>query len=197
MTAEEILTCYEKNRNFYRNGGITAAGGEPLLQLPFLTELFQKARERGIHTCLDTSGILYRQEKREAYQKLFDVLDLVLLDVKHSDPAGHKALTGWELSPVLAFAGALEEAEIPMVIRHVAIPGLTDTEKELEGLGWLIGGFQNLKGLEVLPYHRMGIPKYEALGISYPLEGIPEMKPEKAKEAGKKVAEIVRAARKK
>ncbi len=197
MTSEEILSRYEKNRNFYRNGGITATGGEPLMQLPFLTELFQKARKKGIHTCLDTSGILYRKEKKTEYQKLFEVLDLVLLDIKHSDPERHKALTGKELSPVLAFAGALEEAAIPMVIRHVAVPGLTDTDKELEELGELIGGFKNLKGLEVLPYHTLGLPKYEALGLSYPLKGVPDMSPERARAAGWKVAEIVRAARKK
>lgn len=92
LTAEEILEAYKKNEVFYKNGGITATGGEPLMQLDFLTELFQKAKKQGIHTCLDTSGIMYRKERQEKFVQLFKVLDLVLLDFKHSNETGHKTL---------------------------------------------------------------------------------------------------------
>ncbi len=122
MTADELLELYEHNKTFYRNGGITATGGEPLLQLSFLTELFEKAKERGIHTCLDTSGIVYRKERQEEFEHLFRVTDLVLLDLKHSDPQGHKDLTGQEQAPVLEFAKALENAKIPVIISHVVVP---------------------------------------------------------------------------
>ncbi len=197
LTAEELLAEYERNKAFYRGGGITATGGEPLLQLPFLTELFKKAKERGIHTCLDTSGIVYREERQEEFQELFENLDLVLLDIKHSDREGHKKLTGQKLDPVLAFAKALERAGIDMVIRHVAVPGITDGEKELKELGLLIGGFRNLKGLEVLPYHTMGKTKYQQLGISYPLEGVENMEKEKAKDIRNIILEGIREKRQK
>lgn len=187
MTVEELLAQYDKNRNFYAKGGITATGGEPLLQLPFLTELFTQAKEKGIHTCLDTSGIVYRESRQEEFERLFSCLDLVLLDVKHSLPEGHKKLTGQSQEPVLAFAEALEKARIPMIVRHVVVPGITDGEEELRTLGHLLGKYRNLKGLEVLPYHTMGVKKYEALGIPYPLTGIESMDKEEARKARQKI----------
>lgn len=195
MSAEELLTMYERNKTFYRKGGITASGGEPLLQLPFLTELFKKAKERGIHTCLDTSGITYREEKHAEFERLFAVTDLVLLDIKHSDPEGHLALTSQKQAPVLAFAKALGKAKIPVVVRHVIVPGITDQDKELEDLGRLIGTWENLKGLEVLPYHTMGVVKYQNLGIPYPLDGVPNMDAAKAKEAKGKILKALREVR--
>ncbi len=197
MTAEELLEQYEHNRTFYRRGGITATGGEPLMQLPFLTELFEKAKQRGIHTCLDTSGIVYRKERKNKFEELFRATDLVLLDLKHSDPQGHKRLTGQEQKPVLDFAKALEEAGVPMIIRHVAVPGITDKREELEQTGRLIAPLRNLKGLEVLPYHTMGKAKYEALGIAYPLEGVESMTKEKAKEARDVILRAIMEIRKK
>lgn len=197
MTAEELLERYEHNKTFYRGGGITVTGGEPLLQLSFLTELFEKAKERGIHTCLDTSGIVYRKERKEEFASLLRVTDLVLLDLKHSDPQGHKKLTGQEQSPVLAFAHALEEANVPMIIRHVVVPGITDSEEELEQVGRLIAPFRNLKGLEVLPYHTMGKAKYEALQIPYPLEGVESLEKEKAAQARQIILKTIMDSRKK
>lgn len=196
MTADELLELYEHNKTFYKNGGITATGGEPLLQLSFLTELFEKAKERGIHTCLDTSGIVYRKERQEEFDRLFQVTDLVLLDIKHSDPTGHKELTGQEQKPVLEFAKALEQASIPVVIRHVVVPGFTDKKEELEQLGRMIAPLRNLKGLEILPYHTMGKTKYESLQIPYPLEGVEALDKEKASEAKKIILETIFSIRK-
>lgn len=184
-TAEELLREYRRNRAFYRTGGITATGGEPLLQLPFLTELFGKAKAEGIHTCLDTSGITFRLEREKEFQELFRNLDLVLLDIKHSSEEEHRRLTSQSQKHILEFARALERAEIPMVVRHVAVPGITDDPEHLENLGKLVGRFHNLKGLEVLPYHTMGAAKYKELGIPYALEGVQDMEAEKAKEAGR------------
>lgn len=196
MTADELLELYEHNKTFYKNGGITATGGEPLLQLSFLTELFEKAKERGIHTCLDTSGIVYRKERQEEFDRLFQVTDLILLDIKHSDPTGHKELTGQEQKPVLEFAKALEQASIPVVIRHVVVPGFTDKKEELEQLGRMIAPLRNLKGLEILPYHTMGKTKYESLQIPYPLEGVEALDKEKASEAKKIILETIFSIRK-
>lgn len=195
MTVEELLDQFEKNRPFYRNGGITASGGEPLVQMDFLTSLFKEAKSRGIHTCLDTSGILYKKERNDEFERMFSVTDLVLLDFKHSGTEGHKELTGWEQTPVLAFAKALEKEGIPMIVRHVIVPGITDGEEELWEIGRLIGKFYNLAGLEILPYHTMGVNKYKNLGQEYPLEGVPDMKPEKVKAARKIILEAVRESR--
>jgi pyruvate formate lyase activating enzyme len=192
MTVEEILEAYERNKAFYKKGGITATGGEPLMQMEFLTELFRRAKERGIHTCLDTSGIMYTKKKQQEYEKLFAVTDLVLLDIKHSLPGEHLKLTSQKQEPVLAFAKALEEAEVPVVVRHVIVPGITDSDEELETLGHLIGTWRNLKGLEILPYHTMGIVKYKNMGIPYPLEGLSDMPPKQAKEARMKILAAIR-----
>ncbi len=182
-TAESLLQEFARNRSFYHRGGITATGGEPLLQLAFLTELFTKAKEKDIHTCLDTSGIVYTEKKKAAYEKLFAVTDLVLLDIKHSLTAEHRQLTGQSQEPVLAFADVLEQAKVPVIIRHVAVPGITDLEEELAQLGHLISRWSNVKGLDILPYHTLGKKKYEELGMAYPLEGIPELTKEEARRA--------------
>ena len=196
MTAEELLEEYRRNRAFYRTGGITATGGEPLMQLPFLTEFFRKAKEDGIHTCLDTSGIMYRKSRDAQFQELFHNLDLVLLDFKHSSEEGHEKLTGQKQSPVLEFADALEKTGIPMIVRHVIVPGITDGREHLRNLGHLIGRYRNLKGLEVLPYHTMGKVKYEKLGIPYPLENTENMDAVKAKEARVIILDGIREVRK-
>ncbi len=188
-TAAEILELFERNRPFYRGGGITATGGEPLMQLAFLTELFAEAKRRKIHTCLDTSGITYPVgsesggRRKGEFERLFAVTDLVLLDVKHSSPKEHVRLTAKGQEPVLAFAKALEAAKVPVIVRHVCVPGITDGEENLKELGRLIGRWKNLKGLDVLAYHTMGVSKYKELGIPYPLESIAKMEPEKARAA--------------
>lgn len=197
MTAEEILETYERNKAYYRGGGITVTGGEPLMQLPFLTELLCKAKERGIHTCLDTSGIMYRPEKDAQYQELFKYLDLVLLDIKHSTSEDHLKLTAQKQEHILEFAEALEHAQIPMVVRHVVVPGITDDSEHLKRLGYLIGKYSNLKGLEILPYHTMGKVKYDKLGMEYPLKDVGDMDKEKAKEARKIILGAIKEIRNK
>ena len=189
MTAEAILEGYQKNASFYKNGGLTASGGEPLLQLEFLTELFQKAKKKGIHTCLDTSGAVYHPSKRTEYEALLSYTDLVLLDIKHSNPGEHQKLTGHTNESVLGFATLLSELKIPMVIRHVLVPEITDNTEQLTGLGILMKQFPNIVGLEVLPFHQMGTAKYENLGIPYPLKDVPALTKEDAKRARRMILE--------
>ena len=105
---------------------------------------------------------------------------MVLLDIKHSDPEGHKELTANPIEPVLAFAKALEAHNIPISIRHVVVPGITFNKKELRGVGEIMAGLSNIVGLEVLPYHTMGVNKYKELGMEYPLEGVPSLTKEEA-----------------
>ena len=173
-TVEQLLAQYQKNRSFYKNGGITATGGEPLMQIEFLTELFEAAKKEGIHTCLDTSGIVFSKDDPR-FDRLMAATDLVMLDVKHIDPQKHRRLTGHGNERVLAFAKYLEEKQVPLWIRHVVVEGYTDAPKDLRELGRFIGSLSNLKALDVLPYHTMGVSKYDTLGIPYPLEGIPSM----------------------
>ena len=181
MTVQDILSQYERNRAFYEpRGGITATGGEPLMQLGFLTSLFSEAKKRGIHTALDTSGWLYRKEKDADYDELLSYTDYVLLDIKHSDPQGHIDLTGRTQEPVLAFLSKLDERHIPVLVRHVSISGITDSQQELSELGRILAHYNNITGLDVLPYHTMGIRKYHELGIPYHLEDVPAMSKDEA-----------------
>ena len=183
MTIDEILEIYEKNKGFYQNGGITITGGEPLMQLAFVTELFQAAKAKNIHTCLDTSGILYREKQFAAYEKLFSCTNLILLDIKHSVSEEHKKLTGHPLSPVLDFLKASETAKVPVIIRHVIVKGLTDFNEELNGIGKILASHKNIKGLEVLPYHNMGEQKYLELNMEYPLKGMENLSKEECQKA--------------
>ena len=183
MDASYIIEQYEKNSPFYRNGGgITVTGGEPLLQVDFLIELFTLAKEKKIHTCIDTSGITFNPESPELLAKLdrlMSLTDLVMLDIKHIDPDKHKDLTKQPNHNILKFVAYLSEKNVDMWIRHVVVPGITDDEKYLFDLGYFIGAFHNLKALDVLPYHTMGEKKYEAIGLEYPLKGVPAMDKDK------------------
>ena len=185
-TVSQLLAEYESCREFYKNGGITVTGGEPLMQIGFVTELFKAAKERGIHTCLDTSGIVFDPDNETTVQKTVQLClytDLVMLDIKHIDDARHRELTGHSNRNILAFARFLRDRNIPLWIRHVVVPGITDGEDQLHGLGYFLGELTNLKALDVLPYHTMGRSKYERLGIEYPLEGTPPASKEDASRA--------------
>lgn len=195
MTVDEIMDEFLRNRGFYTNGGLTATGGEPLMQLPFLTELFKKAKEYGIHTCLDTSGITYTRENDAAFQELFQYTDLVMLDIKASEPDLHKELTKQPLEHILEFAEATSRAGLPLRVRHVIVPGYTFDEERLFHLGQTIGQFRNLKELEVLPYHSMGVVKYENMGMEYPLKGTSNLEKEDAKKARQIILNGVKAIR--
>lgn len=198
ITPDEVLQEFNKNRSFYSKGGITVTGGEPLLQVDFLTELFKKAKEENIHTCIDTSGITYNTDNPAYMQKLDELMkytDLVMLDIKHIDPESHIKLTSKDNSRVLDFAKYLETKKIPLWVRHIIIEGYTDNAEDLRKLGEFIGKLKNLKALDVLPYHTMGVNKYKEMGISYPLEGMEALPMEKAVEAKKYILEGVKKTR--
>lgn len=187
MSTDEILSDLESYLPFINasGGGITVTGGEPLLQLDFLTELFKKCKERGIHTTIDTSGGCYSHEET-FQQKLNEVLrytDLILLDLKHIDDAAHKRLTGRHNTHIMEFARYLSDKQIPVWIRHVLVPGITDSTVDLERLADFIRTLDNVKKIEVLPYHQMGVYKWEQLGFDYPLKGVERPSDESIKEA--------------
>ena len=187
-SAQSLIAEYERNAPFYRGGGITVTGGEALMQLDFLLELFRLAKQKKIHTCLDTSGVTYHPGKSNYNEKLdalMEVTDLILLDIKHIDPEGHKTLTGHDNAGILAFAKYLDEKKIPVWIRHVVVPGITDDPVLLTRLGTFLGTLSNIQALDVLPYHIMGVVKYEQLDMPYPLEGVPPATKIQAMEAKK------------
>lgn len=179
MEPEYIIEQYERNISFYKGGGITVTGGEPLMQVDFLLDLFTLAKEKGIHTCIDSSGIAYKPNANPEWlaklDKLMTLTDLVMLDIKHIDPEEHKELTSQPNDGILAFAEYLNEKNVDMWIRHVIVPGLTDDDKYLFQLGYFIGKFKNLKALDALPYHTMGESKYKKLGMEYKLKGVPAL----------------------
>lgn len=183
---DEIIKAYKKNASFYKNGGITVSGGEPLCQIDFLIELFKLAKAENIHTCIDTSGAVYDESDSLLMQKLDELIpytDLVMLDIKHIDSKKHRDITGQGNENILSFARYLEKKQAPLWVRHVVVPELTDDPCDLIALGEFIGSLKNLKALDVLPYHTMGVPKYEKLGINYRLNGTDALSLEDAKKA--------------
>lgn len=180
ITVDEIMQKYDGVKEFVQSGGITVTGGEPLLQIDFVTELFKVAKAHGIHTALDTSGITFNQENTENINNLLKYTDLVLLDIKHIDDEEHKKLTGASNKNILAFAQYLSEKQIPVWIRHVIVKDITLNEKYLKELGKFLATLNNIKALDILPYHNMAIPKYESLGINYPLKNTPPTSKEEA-----------------
>ena len=197
MDPAEIIDNIERNRTFYENGGLTVTGGEPLMQPDFLIELFTLAKEKNIHTCIDSSGIAFKPDNKafvEKMERLMPLTDLVMLDIKHIDDEEHKKLTGKSNKNILAFAEYLRDRNIPLWVRHVVVPGITDDEKELLGLGKFLAGLTNLKALDVLPYHDMGKVKYQNLGIDYPLKDVEPLSKEKAIEARDVIMRGIKAA---
>jgi len=174
LSALEVLGKMTRNLPFYKTGGITVSGGEPLMQIPFLTELFTLAKETGIHTAIDTSGFGFGTLfGKDELDKLLSLTDLVMLDIKHMDESEHISLTGCSGLAPKAFAEYLAKLGKPMRIRHVLIPGITDSEEHLSALGKFLSKFKNIERVEILPYHKLGIVKYERLGIPYTLKDTP------------------------
>lgn len=174
-TADELLDQAERFRAYWGdNGGITVSGGEALLQIDFLLELFEKAKQRGIGTCLDTSAQLFTRKSPffEKFERLMELTDTVLLDIKHIDDEEHRKLTRHSNANILDCARYLSEIDKPVWIRHVLIPGLTDKDEYLVRLRDFLSTLHNIERIEVLPYHTLGVYKYEKLGIDYPLKDV-------------------------
>ena len=197
MSADEVLAEYAKNKDFYKKGGITVTGGEPLLQARFVAELFEKAHAQGIHTCIDTSGITYSEKNRELFDKILSNTNLVMLDIKHIDGECHKQLTGHSNENILKFAKYVDTFGVDIWIRHVVVEGYTDSHEHLFALGKFIGTLKNLRALDVLPYHTMGKHKYVELGLDYPLGNMSALSQSAALNAKKIILSGINEVRKK
>jgi pyruvate formate lyase activating enzyme len=176
MTVEEIIDDVKTYLPFINasGGGITVSGGEPLLQIDFLIELFKTCKKLGIHTAIDSAGGCYTTEApfQQKLNELLSYTDLILLDLKHIDEKKHRKLTGKTNQHILQFAQFLSKKNIPVWIRHVLVPTITDDPNDLRRLAAFIRTLNNVKKIEILPYHKLGVYKWKALGLKYPLEGI-------------------------
>ena len=185
-TADEILDFAERYRGYWgEDGGITVSGGEPLLQIDFLIELFTKAKERGINTCIDTAVQPFTKNEPffSKFNELLKVTDLMLLDIKHIDREEHIKLTGLPNDNIKDCFEYLSEVGQPIWIRHVLVPGITDNDEYLRKTREFIEKLSNVQRIEVLPYHSMGQHKFEAMGIKYQLEGVQSPSKERVENA--------------
>lgn len=186
QTPEEVLNKALRYKNYWKkNGGITVSGGEALLQIDFVTELFRLAKEKGVNTCLDTSGNPFTRQEPffGKFRKLMEVTDLFMLDIKHMDSAGHRKLTGCDNANILDMARFLSDSGKAMWIRHVLVPGITDDEEQLTSLRKFIDTLKTVERVEILPYHTLGVFKWKELGIPYQLEGVEPPTEEQVKRA--------------
>lgn len=175
MTPEEVLKKALRYKTYWKEkGGITVSGGEALLQIDFVTELFRLAKEKGVNTCLDTSGNPFSLEEpfKSKFDELMKYTDLFMLDIKHMDDAAHRKLTGQTNQNILEMAAYLSDHGKAMWIRHVLVPGITTEEDELHRLRSFLYTLKTVERVEVLPYHTLGVFKWKELGIPYQLEGV-------------------------
>ena len=175
MTPEEVLKKALRYKTYWKEkGGITVSGGESLLQIDFVTELFRLAKEKGVNTCLDTSGNPFSLEEpfKSKFDELMKYTDLFMLDIKHIDDAAHRKLTGQTNQNILEMAAYLSDHGKAMWIRHVLVPGITTEEDELYRLRSFLDTLKTVERVEVLPYHTLGVFKWKELGIPYQLEGV-------------------------
>ena len=184
LTPRELTDEVLRYRSYIKNGGVTVSGGEPLLQAPFVAEFFNLCKAEGLHTALDTSGAYTSGEA----MRVLDHTDLVLLDIKTMDSQLYPKLTGVPQKSPLDFLNILEERGITTWIRHVVVPGLTDDDEWLDKLGAYVAKFNCVERMEILPYHTLGIYKYEQLGLDYPLKDTEPLSAERAKEIRTKLS---------
>lgn len=190
VTADEILKRALRFKPYWgKDGGITISGGEPLLQIDFVIELFKKAKELGINTCIDTAGNPFTKEEPffSKFEELMKYTDLLLLDLKEINPTRHKDLTGFDNSNIIEMAKYLSEINKPVWIRHVLVPEHSDFDEDLDALGDFIDTLSNVDRVEILPYHTLGKFKWENLGIPYTLDSISPPSAERIENAKQRI----------
>ena len=172
MGVDEVLERALRYRDYWgEKGGITLSGGEPMLQAEFSAELFDRAHDLGVTTCLDTAAGPFRRGDKNI-ERWLSLSDTVLLDIKAFDPSLHRKVTGADNAQVLDCARYLSEKGVPVWVRRVLVPGLTDGEDDLLKTGEFISSLGNVERIDVLPYHDMGLAKWQALGLEYSLAGV-------------------------
>ena len=186
MSAQDLLKKALRYKTYWgEDGGITVSGGEPLAQMDFLIEFFEAAKEAGVHTCIDTSGVNFVRNEPYfgKFKRLMASTDLLLVDIKHIDPAEHKKLTGHGNENILDMFRYLDEIGKPIWIRHVLVPGMSDNDEYLTRTRDFIATLRNVEKVEVLPYHALALAKYQQLGIDYVLKDVKSPTPERIENA--------------
>ena len=185
-TPQELLDEVLKYKNFIKSGGVTLTGGEPLMQPDFAREYFRLCKEAGLHTALDTSGAIYN-EKTLA---VLDYTDLVLLDIKALDADRCRKVCGSDGRNALLLLDELQRRGIAVWLRHVVVPGLTDDDAALNALVNFLRPYTVIQKIEWLPYHTMGVFKYEELGLDYPLKGVEPLSAERIREIRERYRDV-------
>ncbi|OOM13538.1 pyruvate formate-lyase-activating protein [Clostridium saccharobutylicum] len=185
-TPEQLVRKIERFKPYFEKsgGGVTFSGGDPLRQPEFLLEVLKLCKKKDINTCIDTAGYGFGE-----YGEILKYTDLVLFDIKHITREGYKNITSMEIDESLKFLEAMKKNNTKIWIRHVIVPGITDEEEHLKQLKEFVDKIPNVEKVELLPYHLLGVNKYEGLGIKYPLEGVEAMDKETTKKYQKEIFE--------
>ncbi len=198
-TVDEVVAKVLRYRTYFgEDGGVTVSGGEALLQAPFVTELFRALKSQGINTCLDTSGLFHSAstpagpESDSIIGELLEVTDLVICDIKFTTDDDYRARTQGSLSDVLSFLSLTQKHRVPLWVRHVVVPGFTDTEPEIDAMISLAKRFDNLKRIELLPFRKLCVTKYESLRIPFPCAEIPECPAETIETLSRRIPQELR-----
>lgn len=188
ITSEDLLKKILRFKPYFEKsgGGVTFSGGDPLLQPEFLMEMLKLCKENHIHTTVDTSGYGFGE-----YEEILKLTDLVLLDIKHIDNDSYKSLTGQTMHGFYQFVEALSKSNTKVWIRHVVVPGITDSKEHFNALREIIKTINNIEKIELLPYHTLGVDKYSKLGLSYKLEGVDAMDKKKTKEMETSLQDLI------
>lgn len=190
FSADELIKRALRYKSYWKNGGgITVSGGEPLLQIDFLTELLKKAKENDINTAIDTAGQPFTREEPffSKFSELMKYTDLVMLDIKEINPERHKHITGFDNDNILDMARYLSDINKPVWLRHVLVPTLSDFDEDLDKLSEFIKTLGNVERVDVLPYHSLGVFKWKNLGIKYELDDVCPPDAERIKNAESKI----------
>lgn len=178
MSPKDVVDILSRYKEYYgKNGGVTFSGGEPLLQPEFLKESLMLCKEKNIHTCVDTAGVGLGD-----YEDILKYTDLVLYDIKHFEESQYKEITGIGTEDTNIFLKKVQEMKISLWIRHVVVPGITDSREHIKSLATYINTLRGVEKVELLGYHRLGVNKYKNMGIPYELKDVPEINSEKLKE---------------
>lgn len=187
MSVEEIVNKIKRFKPYFKEtGGVTFSGGEPLVQKEFLLELLKACKAEGINTCIDTAGYADGD-----FSEILKYTDLILFDIKHYDRDLYKKIVNGDIDKGIEFLRQAQEASVPLWIRHVVVPGLTDSIEHIDKLGNYIKTLKNVQKVELLPFHQLGANKYQGLNIKYPLDGVLPMDKELTKEMENKVRSII------
>ncbi|MDR5659450.1 pyruvate formate-lyase-activating protein [Serpentinicella sp. ANB-PHB4] len=169
MDSKAVLRKVLRYKSYFgEKGGVTLSGGEPLLQPKFAKEILKGLKENNVHTAIDTAGV----ELNDDIEDVLEYTDLVILDIKHTEALKFKEITGQRLSKTLSFLQYVKSQKIPLWIRQVVVPGINDTKEDMIALSELLKGIPSIEKVELLPYHNMGVAKWENLGLVYRLRGI-------------------------